>query len=74
MSVCSKEDDFFLFWEIDMEGMTRFILGILHFRLCKYTGFQVASAGYKIKVYLISILGEVGNAESSRVTQQLLSM
>ena len=52
MSVCSKEDDFFLFWEIDMEGMTRFILGILHFRLCKYTGFQVASAGYKIKVYL----------------------
>ena len=52
MSVCSKEDDFFLFWEIDMEGMTRFILGILHFRLCKYTGFQVASAGYKIKIYL----------------------
>ena len=52
MSVCSKEDDFFLFWEIDMEGMTRFILGILHFRLCTCTGFQVASAGYKIKVYL----------------------
>ena len=43
---------FFLFWEIDMEGMTRFILGILHFRLCTCTGFQVASAGYKIKVYL----------------------
>ena len=53
MSVCSKEDDFFLFWEIDMEGMTRFILGILHFRLCKYTGFQVASGEYKIKVCIL---------------------
>ena len=49
MSVCSKEDDF-LFWEIDMEGMTRLILGIIHFRLCTYTGFQVATEGYKIIV------------------------